>query len=228
LNNKLDLQYSSSSSKDDSITMEELIQQLHDLVVLKCPDVSKTTIVGLGFGTWIAVQLLNKHKLASNLVVISFVLPTSNSILESLRKDLSDRVTLAQKWGMQVIADKAAVTWMSQDDRNSEKWNRMKGIILETSVEELRSLSSCYILSLDSYWADANVSEHPFQLTDVRVLFVTASSDGDMPEKMASCLALTGSHPPELKVIQQAPRLFWWGSAGELFARDLESWIKSS
>jgi pimeloyl-ACP methyl ester carboxylesterase len=221
----LDLRYSNSSSNDDRIPVEELTQQLHDLVTELSPDVLKTTIVGLGFGAWIAIQLLTKNKITSNLVVISFAIPTTFSVIETLRRELAERAALAQKWGMQVIADKAVVHWMSQDDRNSETWNQVKEIILETTVAELNSLSKCYIQSIDCYWKDSKDGSIPLNVSDCRVLLVTASSDGDMPEEMASCLALTADGQAEMKVIQRAPRLFWWGSAGEGFARYLESWI---
>jgi hypothetical protein len=134
------------------------------------PDVLKTTIVRLGFGAWIAIQLLIKNKIASNLVVISFAIPTTSLAIESLRRDLTERAALAQKWGMQIIADKAVVHWMSQDDWNSEKWNQVKEITLETMVAELKSLSKCYIQSIDNYWKDARDDLVSLKLSDCQVL----------------------------------------------------------
>jgi hypothetical protein len=125
---------------------------------------------------------------------------------------------------MRIIADKAVSVWLSHDDRNSEKWNDVKQMIMGTTVEELDTLSSCFIQSLEEHLAGSKDTSTTPMLSNCQVLLVAGSSDGTMQEEMPS-LILTDDKHTTFQLITVSPRLFWWGAKGKPFADDLIKWI---
>jgi pimeloyl-ACP methyl ester carboxylesterase len=208
--------------------MKYLTQDLRDLILTSSSDPFTTTIIGLGFGGWLAIQLLlahSKEMIASRLIIISFVLPSSSTSMESLKREWIERTALAQKWGMEIIADKAVVRRMSPDDRNSQAWKDVKQIVMYTTVEDLEALSSCLIQSLQEYLDALKEIPSVTKLSNCKVYLVTGSSDGIMPEEMPSSLSMIDDKSTTFQVIAGSPRLFWWGPNGDTLTHDLIKWI---
>jgi pimeloyl-ACP methyl ester carboxylesterase len=195
--------------------MSSLTSNLHTVLTTTSSKPSQTHLIGLGLGASIALSFLSKYPGgAASFTGISFAIPLTAAARSLLVSLWIERVSLAEKWGMRIIADKACSRWFTVDQRNLEAWKAVKEMIESGTVAQLRKIAAVMIESLgadgdaedgEGFWPVAILNR-----LETTSLFLAGSGDGVMPEEMESYPGFMKSGHGRFETVQRAGRVFWW------------------
>lgn len=172
---------SSNGSSEIKPSLSDLSHGLDSLLSSIQAAKGRAHIIGLAFGASVALDLLSREpEVAASFTGISLSIPNSQSAINALVQQWMDRVALARKWGMQVTADKAVSRWLLPDQRGSKEWRRVREIVVNTTVQEMTSLTPAIIESFGSHMDNDGSVRFPLdslgslKKLSVRSLFLAA------------------------------------------------------
>ncbi|KUJ13814.1 alpha/beta-hydrolase [Mollisia scopiformis] len=216
--------YSVESIGDsEAITMSLLVSDL-EYLFNRLSIAHIHSIVGLGFGANIALELLAKRRpIASTFVGIGFAI--SDSALTRRQQVVDDwplRSSLARRFGMGILADKAVARWFTPDARRSAQWIRVREMIAAGSTEGMEKLSNA-VIECAGHGTEQR-GQRTLENLEVPALFLCGSSDESIPEEMETYPALMEKEKGLFILLDRTSRLACCEKPGE-FVRLLGNWL---
>jgi len=220
-------EYTSESLSDHKITLSTLAIDLSALFshlqisIVHC-------LIGLGLGANIALAYLGqpekeKYAKVSSFVGISFPLSGSPFLTETaIREKWDARITLANKWGMGITADKAVVRWFSVDARGTPDWVNVREMVAARGIEGMAKVSDAIVESVSS--GRGFDGRGVLGGLSIPSLFLTGSEDSVFPEEMENYPAATTAGLGRFMIIDRASRLAIYEKA-EDFTHVLGDWL---